>query len=34
MNTINIENEVSQNFIDFSHEANCQRAFADARDGL
>ena len=34
MNTISIENEVSQNFIDFSHEANCQRAFADARDGL
>ena len=34
MNTINIEQELAQNFIDFSHEANCQRAFADARDGL
>lgn len=34
MNIINIEQELSQNFIDFSHEANCQRAFADARDGL
>ncbi len=33
-NTINLVNELSQNFIDFSHEANCQRAFADARDGL
>ena len=31
---ININEELSQNFIDFSHEANCQRAFADARDGL
>lgn len=30
----NIDVEISQNFIDFSHEANCQRAFADARDGL
>lgn len=34
MNNININIELSQNFIDFSHEANCQRAFADARDGL
>lgn len=33
-NTINLVDELSQNFIDFSHEANCQRAFADARDGL
>lgn len=33
-NTINFIDELSQNFIDFSHEANCQRAFADARDGL
>lgn len=31
---LNINIELSQNFIDFSHEANCQRAFADARDGL
>lgn len=31
---LNINLEISQNFIDFSHEANCQRAFADARDGL
>ena len=34
MNNIDITKELSQNFIDFSHEANCQRAFADARDGL
>ena len=34
MNNIELEKELSQNFIDFSHEANCQRAFADARDGL
>ncbi len=34
MNTILLDKEISQNFIDFSHEANCQRAFADARDGL
>ena len=34
MNNIELTAEVSQNFIDFSHEANCQRAFADARDGL
>lgn len=33
-NEMNINLEISQNFIDFSHEANCQRAFADARDGL
>lgn len=32
--TININQELHQNFIDFSHEANSQRAFADARDGL
>lgn len=31
---ININKELSQNFIDFSYEANSQRAFADARDGL
>lgn len=31
---LNINTELSQNFIDFSYEANCQRAFADARDGL
>ena len=34
MNNIDLTKELSQNFIDFSHEANCQRAFADARDGL
>ena len=34
MNNIDLVKELSQNFIDFSHEANCQRAFADARDGL
>lgn len=34
MNNIELTAELSQNFIDFSHEANCQRAFADARDGL
>lgn len=33
-NTISIVDETSQNFIDFSYEANSQRAFADARDGL
>ena len=33
-NTISIIDETSQNFIDFSYEANSQRAFADARDGL
>lgn len=33
-NTIDLTAELSQNFIDFSHEANVQRAFADARDGL
>lgn len=26
--------ELGQNFLDFSYEANSQRAFADARDGL
>jgi len=31
---IDINKELSQNFLDFSYEANCQRAFADARDGL
>ena len=31
---ININQELSQNFLDFSYEANSQRAFADARDGL
>lgn len=33
-NQIDITKELSQNFIDFSYEANSQRAFADARDGL
>ena len=32
--SIDITEEISQNFIDFSYEANSQRAFADARDGL
>ena len=31
---IDINKELSQNFLDFSYEANSQRAFADARDGL
>lgn len=31
---INILDELSRNFIDFSYEANSCRAFADARDGL
>lgn len=31
---IDINHELSQNFLDFSYEANSQRAFADARDGL
>lgn len=34
MTDMNINHELSQNFLDFSYEANCQRAFADARDGL
>ncbi len=34
MINLDIAQELSQNFLDFSHEANCQRAFADARDGL
>ena len=34
MNTIELIKELSQNFLDFSHEVNYQRAFADARDGL
>ena len=33
-NELNINQELKQNFLDFSHEANSQRAFADARDGL
>ena len=33
-NTRELVEELSQNFIDFSFEANSQRAFADARDGL
>jgi DNA gyrase subunit A len=33
-NTISIVDETSQNFIDFSYEANSQRSYADARDGL
>ena len=32
--SIDICKELSQNFIDFSYEANSQRAFPDARDGL
>lgn len=32
--TIDICEELGQNFIDFSYEANSARAFADARDGL
>lgn len=31
---IDINQELHQNFLDFSYEANNQRAFADARDGL
>lgn len=34
MNNKDINIELSQNFLDFSHEANVNRAFADARDGL
>ena len=34
MNTVELTKELSDNFIDFSYEANSQRAFADARDGL
>lgn len=33
-NTIDICKELHQNAIDFAYEANSQRAFADARDGL
>lgn len=33
-NTIDILQELHQNAIDFAYEANSQRAFADARDGL
>lgn len=33
-NTIDICKELHQNFIDFAYEANSQRAFPDARDGL
>ena len=33
-NVIDICDELGQNFIDFSYEANSCRAFADARDGL
>ena len=32
--SIDICRELSQNFIDFAYEANSQRAFPDARDGL
>jgi len=32
--SIDITQELHQNFIDFSYEANSQRAFPDARDGL
>lgn len=31
---IDLQKELTQNFLDFSYEANCQRAFADARDGF
>ena len=34
LTNIDITKELGQNFLDFSYEANCQRAFADARDGL
>ena len=34
MAQINIVDELSQNFIDFTYEANSQRAFPDIRDGL
>ena len=34
MEKIDICNELHQNFIDFAYEANSQRAFPDARDGL
>ena len=33
-NRIDICEELHKNFIDFAYEANSQRAFADARDGL
>ncbi len=33
-NQIDICEELAQNFLDFSYEANSQRAFPDARDGL
>lgn len=33
-NSIDILDELRQNAIDFAYEANSQRAFADARDGL
>ena len=33
-NSINIKEELHQNFIDFAYEANSQRAFPDVRDGL
>ena len=33
-NSIDILQELHQNAIDFAYEANSQRAFADARDGL
>ena len=34
MSQIDILNELQQNFIDFAYEANSERAFPDARDGL
>ena len=34
VNKVDILDELHQNFIDFAYEANSQRAFADARDGL
>lgn len=33
-NTIDLCDELGQNFINFAYEANSQRAFPDARDGL
>ncbi len=34
MDTIDIREELAQNFREFSEEANSSRAFPDARDGL
>lgn len=32
--SVDVIQEVSQNFIDFSYDTNTNRAFPDARDGL